>query len=173
MDNKMDMALAEAIQKFHPPQYADLPDMGLYLEQATKYINQCLAPLGCIEITTSMVRNYVKQGLVANPVKKQYYANQIAHLLCIAILKSALSLEQIGKMFAWQQQVYTDETAYNYFMLEMQNVLHYRFGLKPNLEKVGHTSTLEKSMLHSAIIAVSHIIYLNACFRWSDQHPTE
>lgn len=170
MERITDAALVETATKFHPPRYNALPDMGLYLEQTTKYINQCLAPLGCITVTSSMIRNYVKMGLVKNPVNKQYGANHIAHLICIAILKTVISLEQIGELFRWQQQVYSDETAYDYFFMEMENVLLHRFGQKGSLEAVGQTESAEKEMLHSAIVAVSHIIYLNACFRWMERN---
>ena len=151
------------MRAFRMPKYALLPDMGLYLEQTTQYINQCLKPLGCIEITSSMIRNYVKMGLVANPVRKQYYANHIAHIICISIMKHVLTLEQAGKLFHLQQQVYTDETAYDYFCVEFENVLMYRFGFKDHLDDLGVTHSQEKEMLRSVITAVSHIIYLNAC----------
>lgn len=153
------------MQNFHLPRFAELPDVGLYLEQTTKYINQALKPLGCVSITNSMLRNYVKQGLVTNPVRKQYYAPQIARLVCITLLKQVTPLEHIGKLFTRQQGLYSDEVAYNYFCSEMENVLYYRFGLKDRAEPVGTTSTIEKEMLQSAITAVSHIIYLNACFQ--------
>ena len=57
------------------------------------------------------------------------------------------------------------QSAYDYFCMEMENILYYRFGLKSTLLDIGVTSSLEKEMLRSAIIAVSHQIYLNACFR--------
>ena len=47
------------IEHFHLPTYREIPTMGLYLEQTVKYINECLHPLGCIEITSSMVSNYI------------------------------------------------------------------------------------------------------------------
>ena len=164
MDMKMRQALAESVQNFQLPRYAQLPDMGLYLEQTTKYINQCLMPLGCMEITSSMIRNYVKMGLVKNPAQKQYFADQIAHLISITILKHVASLEHIQELFSRQREVYTDEVAYDYFCMELENVLFYRFGLKDSVADIGMTTSTIKEMLRSAIIAVSHIIHLNACF---------
>lgn len=152
------------MEHFQLPRYAHLSDVGLYLEQTVKYINGILTPLGCMEITSSMIRNYVKMGLVSNPVKKQYYAHHIAHLIAITILKQALSLEHINTLFIRQRQVYTEEVAYNYFCMELENILYFRFGVKESVEDIGETSSIEKEMLHSAIIAVSHIIFLNACF---------
>ena len=154
------------MKNFRLPRYEQLPNMGLYLEQTTKYINQCLAPLGCVEVTSSMIRNYVKMGLVNNPAKKQYFADQIAHLICVTILKTVLPLENVNKLFARQQAVYTDAMAYDYFCMELENILYHRFGVKEALEDIGVTESVEKEMLRSAIISVSHIIYLNACFGW-------
>ena len=50
------------IAGFCLPRYAQIPGVGLYLEQVVRYINAQLAPLGEPELTSSMVSNYVKQG---------------------------------------------------------------------------------------------------------------
>lgn len=165
MDKQIKLALADSMRGFHFPRYEELPDVGLYLEQTVKYINRSLKQLGCIEITGSMIRNYVKQGLIANPVNKHYYADQIGYLICIAILKQAAPLEYIQKLFSRQKTIYTNQMAYDYFCMEMENILYCRFGLKDSVDDVGVTSSIEKEMLRSAITAVSHIIYLNACYR--------
>ena len=173
MEKKIEDALAASVGTFRMPRYAELPDVGLYLEQTTKYVNYVFKPLACDEITGSMIRNYVKMGLVANPVKKQYGANQIAHLLCITLLKQVMSLDHISQLFARQKSVYTDPIAYDYFCTELENILYFRFGLKGTVDSVGVTSSVEKDMLRSAIIAVSHIIYLNACFEHLDPGAQE
>ena len=173
MEYEMKTALAEAMQTFRLPRYEQLPDMGLYLEQTTKYINQCLAPLGCLEVTSSMIRNYVKMELVSHPVKKQYYADQIAHLICITMLKSALSLEHINHLFTLQRNIYSDQTAYDYFCMEMENILKFRFGISETVEDIGVTSSVQKEILRSGVIAVSHLIYNNACLEWMFKNNEE
>lgn len=62
--------MIEAIDGFRLPRYAQIPDVGLYLEQVVRYVNTHLAPLGEPELTSSMVSNYVKQGLISSPIKK-------------------------------------------------------------------------------------------------------
>ncbi len=165
MEDELKQKMANSIAKFHLPRYREVPNMGLYLEQVTRYINSVLEPLGYIEITNSMISNYVKKGLVASPVKKQYDTNQIIHLIVIAILKNVVSLENISELFCRQVKVYTDEIAYDYFCQELENILQFQFGLKASVDDVGVTSSFEKKMLRSAIIAVSHVIYLNSCFK--------
>ena len=165
MKHTLKNELADMIRQFSLPRYEQLPNVGLYLEQTSKYINQCLQPLGFPETTGSMIRNYVKMGLVHNPIQKQYYSEHIAHLIVITILKHVVPLEHINKMFFMQRKVYSDLTAYDYFCMELENVLYYRFGLKDGLEEIGVTESAEKDILHSAIVAVSHMVYLNACFK--------
>ena len=151
------------IQGFHLPRYQDLPNMGLYLEQTTKYINHFLAPLGCIEITSSMISNYVKKGLIPSPVKKQYYADQIAYLFFISIAKQVLSMENIIALIERQRKTYTIPVAYDYFCMELENMLYFIFGLTDTVEDVGVTQTHERNMLRSLIVAAAQIIYLDRC----------
>jgi DNA-binding transcriptional MerR regulator len=151
------------IQGFHLPRYQDLPNMGLYLDQTTKYINHFLAPLGCIEITSSMISNYVKKGLLPSPVKKQYYADQLAYLFFISLAKQVLSMENIIALIERQRKTYTIPVAYNYFCMELENMLYYVFGLTDTVEDVGVTQTHEKNMLRSLIVAAAQIIYLDRC----------
>ena len=158
--------MAASIEQFRMPRFREIPDVGLYLDQTVKYINRCLAPLGCMEITSSMVSNYVKKGYISNPVRKQYDADQIAYLFFISIAKSVLSMENIARLFDMQKRTYTSETAYDFFCMELENMLQYTFGLKAQLDLVGtpEEQTEAKTMLRSTIIAVTHIIYLSSRF---------
>ena len=81
MNSEMKRRMAASIRGLHLPRYAEIPNVGLYLEQVTKYINGYVAPLGCLELTTSMVSNYVKKGIIPKPIKKQYYAE---HIWCLS-----------------------------------------------------------------------------------------
>lgn len=156
--------MAINVENYHLPRYREIPDVGLYLEQTVKYINNCLRPLGCMEITASMVSNYVKKGIIERPYKKQYSSDQIAHLLVIALAKNVLSLEHIQRLFQMQQQVYENAVAYDYFCCELENMLRVVFGLQERAAEIGVTNTDLKRMLRSTIIAIVHIIYLNERF---------
>ena len=153
--------MSVSIENFSLPRYREIPDVGLYLDQTVKYINRYLAPLGCMEITASMVSNYVKKGYIASPVHKKYDAEQIAYLFFIALAKSVISMDNIARLFEMQKKSYAPEVAYDYFHMELVNVLEYTFGLKDEMEEVGTTSTELKKMLRCVIVAVAHIIYLS------------
>lgn len=156
--------ITNSIQDFRLPRYNEIPNVGLYLEQATKYICEYLAPLQENAITGSMISNYVKKGLVSNPVKKLYSRDQIAYLMFIALAKSVLSLDNLILFIRLQERTYSTERAYNYLCDEFENILQHVFGLKPEIDTVGMDSTDEKFMLRATIITVSHKIYLEKCF---------
>lgn len=150
-----------SIRDFRLPRYSEIPNVGLYLEQVTKYICEYLAPIQDNAITGSMISNYVKRGLVKNPVRKLYDREQIAYLLFIAVAKSVLSLEDIQLLIRVQQKSYTPEVAYNYFCCELENILQVVFGLKDTLDEVGVDHTEEKTMLRNTIITAAHKVYLD------------
>lgn len=152
------------IEKFGLPRFREIPDVGLYLDQTVKYINRYLEPLGGMEITSSMVSNYVKKGYIKSPVRKQYDAEQIAYLFTIAIMKNVISMENIARLYEMQKRVYSVETAYNYFCSELENMLFYTFGLKEEIDAVGTSNTDLKRMLRSVIIAVANITFVEHCF---------
>ncbi|MBQ9784519.1 MAG: DUF1836 domain-containing protein [Clostridia bacterium] len=147
------------------PRYRELPSVGLYLEQVVKYINGYLLPVGCAEITPSMISNYVKKGIIASPQKKQYNAEQLAHLMFIAIVKNVLTLENIVELFEIRKIRYTTAMAYDYFCAELENMLAYVFGIKEKpAENLGQTQSEEKDFLRHVLIAAAHSMYISTCF---------
>ncbi len=164
MEQAREEQILQQIRSFTLPRYEEIPNVGLYLEQTSKYISEYLSDLGDYALTGSMISNYVKKGLVANPVKKQYDRNQIGYLMFIAIAKSVLSMEDIRLLLQLQKDTYDPPMAYEYFRRELENVLHYVFGLKPELDNIGRDRTYAKKMLRNTIIAVAHKVYLDKYF---------
>ena len=160
MEKQWNDYMIAPVQAFRLPAYEEIPEVGLYLEQTIKYINRYLAPFPEMALTASMVSNYVKKGVIPGPVKKQYGRDQIASLLFVAVAKVAMSMEDIAQMFGIQAQTYSYAVAYAYFRSELENVLHYVFGLKDSLDYVGKESTQAKTLLRNLIIAVAHKLYL-------------
>ena len=143
--------------------------MGLYLEQTATYINEALAPLENVHLTSSMVSNYVKHDLIASPKKKLYSRQQIAELVFIAVSKNVLSLADLCEALKLQRSRYDTETAYNYMVDELENVLAYVFGFKGELTDVGHEhGEYEhgeyKTMLRNIIMTISYKVYLDKYF---------
>ena len=159
------LEVEEKIRSFRLPKYEEIPDVGLYLEQTCRYVADFLAPLDSVSITTSMISNYVKKGLIQKPVKKLYYRSHIVYIIFVAVAKTVLSLEDLQLFIAIQKRTYDERTAYNYFCEELENILYFIFGLKDQLDEVGRDQTEEKIMLRNTIITVAHKMFLDQCFQ--------
>ena len=148
------------IGQFRLPRFREIPDIGLHLDQTVKYINRFLLPLG-MEITASMISNYVKKGYISSPLRKQYNAEQIARLFFISIAKQVISMENITRLFSMQKKTYQNDVAYDYFCTELENTLAFTFEITDHIDESATTDTPAQRLLRSAIVAVAHVIYLN------------
>ena len=164
MKRQVNPRISGQIANFALPRYEEIPNVGLYLEQVTKYICEYLAPLQEGALTGSMISNYVKKGLLDNPVKKQYGREQIAYLFFIAVAKNVLSLDELKLFIERQKKTYLPKVAYDYFCEELENVLGFVFGLKSAADVVGVENTQEKEMLRNTIVAAVHKFYLQKYF---------
>lgn len=157
----IDLKSKNDIKKFHLPRYHEIPDVGLFLEQTVRLINQYLAPLGDIELTPSMVSNYVKNKLIAPPQKKQYSRDQIGYLIFISVAKTIMSLDDIKALVHLQMEKFNPQIAYDYFCDEFENILQYVFCNTDTLKNISATNAQVRILLRNVIIAISHKIYLD------------
>ena len=110
-----------------------------------------------------MISNYVKKGLIANPVKKQYGREQIAYLFFIAMAKSVLSLDALTGFIKLQQRTYPLPKAYDYFCEQFESLLRFSFEISENVEIVGEDNTDEKRLLFTCIVSAVQKVYLEKC----------
>ena len=90
--------------------WQEMPDFEIYSDQLLTIVNQQLSFFP-IEITNSMINNYVKQKVMPLPVRKKYQKVHIARLIVLSLLKTAYSIEEISKYF----NSYPSESDYDWF----------------------------------------------------------
>lgn len=88
--------IAELLGGAQTVAWEELPDLGLYMDQVTGFLNRLLRPftLGRDDapLTPSMINNYVKSGHISRPAKKKYSREQLAALYMLCSLKKNLSI---------------------------------------------------------------------------------
>ena len=149
----------ERMEEFRLPTYKEIPNVGLYLDQVSKYINECFAEGPDFSITNSMISNYVKHHIIANPVRKLYYRDQIAQLIFITLAKGAVPLESLKDLLDRQEEICDTEAAYSYFADTFNKKLHdiFRNEIENIREEKGR-----KHVVNTIVSTVVHQIYLNA-----------
>lgn len=164
INNIFNKSITKSIEGFHLPRYEEIPNVGLYLDQTAKYINEYLTLFPDLEMTPSMISNYVKKGMIPRSVKKLYNRDQIAYLIFIAVTKTVLSMDNIRMLFQMQQQSYSSEVAYEYFRQELDHIMNQVFHMENSISGEDAGLSQVKLMLKNTIIAVAHKLYLDKAF---------
>lgn len=90
---------AEKGQTAAPPAWEELPSIPLYMDQVILYLGESLELFqGEGEpslLTSSMINNYVKNGLIPHPQKKKYAKEHLAGLMAVCMLKQVLSIQDV------------------------------------------------------------------------------
>lgn len=160
------------IENFKFPAYNEIPDVGLYLEQTGKYINGFLSPILGTDLTGSMISNYVKQKIIPNPEKKQYYRDHIIDLIIIDVAKPILSLENIKKVLDTEMSHSDRKTMYEKFCGIFEDTLKKTFHFIEDKPK--KMENKETTIMRYLSAAVSYKIYLDICFdKASDEEKTQ
>lgn len=86
------------MEQFRLPRFEELPELDLYRDQLLTLVDKYIGPIWLEEgpvVTTSMVNNYVKNGLLPHPEKKRYTREHLAYLIAITFLKQVVSINEI------------------------------------------------------------------------------
>ena len=154
MKKESNRRIAACAVDFALPRYEELPSVGLYLDQTVQFVNGYFRSFQGVELTASMVSNYVKKGIISHPVKKKYTREQLASLIYIVVSKTVLSMENIDTLFKMQRQHFSAAQAYDYFCDELRHTI------RDLAEDAGE----EKLLLRSTIISAANKMYLDCAF---------
>ena len=91
------------LEQFALPEWGELPDFGLYMDQVLALLGRYLDFIPAGEesdrtVTASTVNNYVRLKIMPAPVKKKYNRVHLAYLLMICTLKQNLSIAGVQKL---------------------------------------------------------------------------
>lgn len=80
----------------------DIPNIDLYMDQVTAYLNDKFANTKRHEddklMTKTMINNYVKSRLLPSPEKKKYTKDHMMVLIMIYFFKNIISINDVNKL---------------------------------------------------------------------------
>lgn len=107
------------LKEIHILRWDEIPDFPLYIDQVVSLIEQSLSFLSLSEddkiITSTMINNYVKHGIVEPPVKKKYTRVHVAYFMVVCLMKKVYSLDEISKLIRIQIAAIPTDRAYDTF----------------------------------------------------------
>lgn len=93
---------AEEIEKYSAVGWDRLPEIYLYMDQVLTYMKKQLCLFERNDstslLTSSMINNYVKDGVLPRPEQKKYSREHLALLMVICMLKQVLSIQDISSL---------------------------------------------------------------------------
>ena len=99
LPNNVTKNTVESIVRHRLPRWNELPDLDIYMDQVLSLVARYLDGYPDTDekrLTSSMVNNYVKLGIMPAPRNKKYNREHLAHLIIICILKTVMPISRIG-----------------------------------------------------------------------------
>ncbi len=117
--------LKQRMEQERPVPWNQLPDIALYMDQVISFMPRQLIHFDDGEaLTSAMVNNYIKDGLVPRAEGKRYGPVHLGYLTAVRALKKVLSVRDVGILIAAGQERSTDpEQLYNYFCRALDQAL--------------------------------------------------
>lgn len=117
--------LKRRMEQERPAQWAELPDIALYMDQIISYMPRQLIHFNEGEaLTSAMVNNYIKDGLVPRAEGKRYSPVHLGYLTAVSALKKVLSVRDTGALIAAGKATgKDDQTLYGYFLQALDRAL--------------------------------------------------
>lgn len=111
-----------------PAAWEELPDLALYMDQVIGYMPRQLIRYGEEDtLTSAMVNNYIKDGLLPRAEGKRYSRDHLAYLTAICALKQVLPVKDAGLLAAPGEGESVRES-YESFRLQLDRALNETAG---------------------------------------------
>ena len=156
--------LKRRLEQERPAAWNELPDISLYMDQIISYMPRQLIHFDDRDaLTSAMVNNYIKDGLVPRAEGKRYAPVHLAYLTAVCALKKVLSVRDISSLIHSGEELGMDaEAMYGYFLRKLDKALSDTADtIDPNAEQM----ELAKLAL---TLALQSYAYQLACARILD-----
>lgn len=146
--------LKEKLASNRPDGWDRLPDIPLYMDQVVSYLTRQMV---CFEegdaLTSAMINNYIKDGLVSRANGKKYGQEHLAYLTAISALKQVLSVREMRTLVAIGRENGTSELQYNYFCRYLDQALNQA---AQQLDENAQVEDLPRLVLTYALQSYAH-----------------
>lgn len=128
------LKLAKSIINYNEIKDYEIPDIDLYMDQVTSFMDTKLKDFKRDEddiiLTKTMINNYAKNKVIPSPIKKKYSQKHLMILIWIYHLKQTLSITDIGRLMNFIINDENDEVKYKEIynsFLDIQKKSHEKF----------------------------------------------
>ncbi len=150
----------DKLRHARPEQWDLIPDIELYMDQVISYMTRQHIGLeldGDENLTSAMINNYIKSGLLPRARGKKYNREHIGYLTAICLLKQVLSVSETGALLRQQMENRSVEDFYRHYT----EILDEEFSR--TADEIGDGSDKEELMQLALQMAVSSYAQMLSC----------
>jgi hypothetical protein len=108
--------LRRRLAQERPDGWEDLPDIPLYMDQVVGYLSRQLVSFEEGDgLTSAMINNYIKDGLLSRANGKKYDQEHLAYLTAISALKQVLSVREMRALVTMGKEGRDTKKLYDFF----------------------------------------------------------
>lgn len=116
--------LKRRLEEERPASWNELPDIALYMDQVISYLPRQRIHFNEKEnMTSAMVNNYIKDGLLPRADGKRYNRAHLGYLTAIAALKQVLSVREMATLIQDGEEGVEVTRLYEVFQEELDGAL--------------------------------------------------
>ena len=121
--------LKQRMAQERPVGWEAFPDLGLYMDQIISYMPRQLIHYNEEEaLTSAMVNNYIKDGMLPRAEGKRYSRIHLAYLTAICALKQVLPVKDVSRLIRLGMEGQEPREIYDYFRQELDRALNETAG---------------------------------------------
>lgn len=148
------------------PRWDELPDIELYMDQVITLMGKYfgwLSPQDESVLTSSMINNYVKIGIIPAPIKKKYSRTHLFRLIIICVMKRVLPINDIAALIETLLETRTEDEVLDIFTSRYEEECFNTMSLlESSLEQNAEEESkaaLSLSVVQAAAIAGGNILF--------------
>ena len=116
--------LKRRLEEERPAHWNELPDIALYMDQVISYLPRQRIHFNDKEnMTSAMVNNYIKDGLLPRADGKRYSRTHLGYLTAISALKQVLSVKEMAALIQDGEEGVEVTRLYEVFQEELDGAL--------------------------------------------------
>ena len=117
--------LKKRLAQARPDDWEHLPDIPLYMDQVVGYLSRQLISFQEGDgLTSAMINNYIKDGLLSRANGKKYDREHLAYLTAISAMKQVLSVREIHALVAIGQEGRDSRRLYDFFCQTLDEAMN-------------------------------------------------
>ena len=167
------------------PRWEKITDIPLYMDQLIAVVTQYLEPFQIFSsdkkpVTSSMVNNYVKLGLIPKPIKRHYNKRHIAYLIVITLFKEVISIQDIRRVLIFLAQSQGNSNAYDQFCALLEITIKRKGHVYLNEAVDDEIDTdysdpkdFDKYIIYLACETITNLLFAKKFISFVDQDITE